>query len=358
MKKIASLLLITLILILTTLSAVADFSYTVQPGDTLFSIARRYDTTVSAIAGINSLVNPNIIYVGQVLLIPTAGEGPVTPPPTPTPPPSNPPPAPPPTNNTTYTVQPGDTLTRIAIRFGVTVQALLQANNLVNANFLFVGQQLIIPGTAVSNPTPLPAPPPTQPPTSTNLLLNGSFEEAWYHPGNIPELQVPQHWILEWDVGPTGFGNAAYDIWVRPESRVLPSAFLPPAEHPLFIYEGDRTLKIFKGNGATSFRLLQDVALQPGTYQFTINFYPDVVTHYSNGNKIAPTDPFAGEMRFIIGSSSTGWSPFAYLQKNTMTHTFAIYSAQTIRLGVGIRGKYAIQNNGWFMDDWSLVQLQ
>jgi LysM repeat protein len=49
------------------------------------------------------------------------------------------------TGGTTYTVQSGDTLFRIAQRFGVTVQAIVTANNLSNPDSLSVGQQLVIP---------------------------------------------------------------------------------------------------------------------------------------------------------------------------------------------------------------------
>jgi len=50
----------------------AAISYTVQPGDTLTNIARRYNTTVDAIVALNRLASPNQILVGQVLLIPSA----------------------------------------------------------------------------------------------------------------------------------------------------------------------------------------------------------------------------------------------------------------------------------------------
>lgn len=76
--------------------------YVVRPGDTLTSIAQRYGTTVAAIVEANNITNPNLIFVGQVLLIPT--EAPETP--TPTPPCPSCPPCPPcpPTTPTPPTV--------------------------------------------------------------------------------------------------------------------------------------------------------------------------------------------------------------------------------------------------------------
>lgn len=56
--------------------------YTVAPGDTLFSIAQRYGTTVEAIVDANGLSDPNLIEVGQVLIIPVSATPVVTPAPT------------------------------------------------------------------------------------------------------------------------------------------------------------------------------------------------------------------------------------------------------------------------------------
>lgn len=106
------------------------FVYIVKPGDTLFSLARRFNTTVSDIALRNHIVNPNLIFVGQKLTICPKG---VAPPP------------PPPVACVTYVVKPGDTLYSIALRFGTTVQAIALANNIVNPNLIFVGQTLCIP---------------------------------------------------------------------------------------------------------------------------------------------------------------------------------------------------------------------
>src|SRR5271157_4689545 len=79
--------------------------YRVVPGDTLYSIARHFGTTVSAIVSCNGLTNPDRILSGQLLLIPTTS--PVTPPP--------------PHCGSTYIVRFGDTLSGIARRFDVSV---------------------------------------------------------------------------------------------------------------------------------------------------------------------------------------------------------------------------------------------
>jgi len=97
----------------------------VRRGETLDTIARMYGTTVDAIARANGIVNPNHIYVGQSLTIP-GGTGA-------------------PTGGQTYVVQPGDTLSSIAVRFGTTAWAIAYANNLPNVNIIYVGQTLTIP---------------------------------------------------------------------------------------------------------------------------------------------------------------------------------------------------------------------
>lgn len=188
-----------------------------------------------------------------------------------------------------------------------------------------------------------------------NLLPNPSFESGWYHPGGIPELQIPEGWTFTWQTGPTGFGNEPWDVWVRPEVRVLPSEQLPPHEHPLFIWDGNQTVKIFKGNGAISFQMITYLLLEPGKYVFEMSVFPDLVVGYDDeGNKIWAPDPLSGEVRFIAGDQVTDWLLPTFGEKNTYYYVFIITQTQTILVSTAMRGRYAIQNNGWFMDDWWL----
>ncbi len=113
--------------------------YFVQLDDTLSSIALHYDTTVRALVQANGIENPDLIHPGQRLVIPSA---PPTPEPTP--------------QELIHVVQRGETLYRIALRYGTTVQALVAANNLANPNLIYRGQRLTIP--IVSLPESLSAP--------------------------------------------------------------------------------------------------------------------------------------------------------------------------------------------------------
>lgn len=118
--------------------------YIVQTGDTLFSIARRFNTTVATLAAYNSILNPNSIQAGQPLKIPTGGTGPLPAQPIPAQPlPQQP--SQPSTGPRIHIVQPGENLFRIGLRYNLTVDVLARANNLFNPNFIFVGQPIIIP---------------------------------------------------------------------------------------------------------------------------------------------------------------------------------------------------------------------
>jgi lysozyme len=128
--------------------------YVVQPGDTLFTIAARFGVSVSELATINGVYDVNRLFVGQVLTLPA----PINPPaPTSVPVPvTRPQPIqrfPPGTVITTtttityYTVRQGDTLAKIAARFSTTVGAIMAANGLSNANYIFSGQVLAVPRT-------------------------------------------------------------------------------------------------------------------------------------------------------------------------------------------------------------------
>lgn len=117
--------------------------YIVRWGDTLTSIAWRFGTTVEAIMQANNLYSPSYIYAGQLLVIPRGV----------TQPPGHPP-------ATYYTVQPGDTLSSIAWRYGTTVAAIMHANNLVNPALIYPGQVLVIPATPYYPPAPPPTPVP------------------------------------------------------------------------------------------------------------------------------------------------------------------------------------------------------
>lgn len=107
--------------------------YFVKSGDTFYSIARRFNVSADALLAANPGVNPDQLQVGQQVCIPTLPTPTITCP------------------GPTYTIRPGDTLYSLAQSRGTTVQAILVANPGVNPNALQVGQILCLPsGGAVS----------------------------------------------------------------------------------------------------------------------------------------------------------------------------------------------------------------
>lgn len=101
-------------------------TYYVRSGDTLARIARLYNTTVSAIAQLNHLMNINRIYVGQALFIQQGSY-------------------PPEPQIITYYVRYGDTLGRIARYYGVSIASIVSYNGIYNPNRIYAGTVLYIP---------------------------------------------------------------------------------------------------------------------------------------------------------------------------------------------------------------------
>lgn len=120
--------------------------YTVQSGDTLSGIALKFSTTSSKLAQLNSISNPNLIYVGQRLLVnqssnsnsSSSGQSSST------------------TTNTetssaSYTVKSGDTLSGIASQYNTTVNQIVSLNQLSNPNLIYVGQVLKLKNSQTTN---------------------------------------------------------------------------------------------------------------------------------------------------------------------------------------------------------------
>lgn len=126
----------------TTTAAVMDVpeSVTVEKGDSLSKIAKRYGTTVDALVRINGLCDANQIFVGQVVLLEDpeaeaeAAEDQA--------------------ETAIVTVQPGDSLSKIAKRNDTTVEELMALNSIDDPNLLFVGQELLVDAAASADEEP------------------------------------------------------------------------------------------------------------------------------------------------------------------------------------------------------------
>lgn len=113
-------------------SAGGTTTITIQRGQTLSGIALEYNTTVQILVELNNIANPNLIYAGSTLIVPS-GESSIDTDGNST------------SGQTIYVVQRGDTLNKIAAEFGTTARAIAVENNIRNINLIYVGQRLIIP---------------------------------------------------------------------------------------------------------------------------------------------------------------------------------------------------------------------
>ena len=96
--------------------------YTVRRGDTLWGISRKFGTSINSIVALNGIKNPNLIYAGEVFKIPSARSE----------------------QAVIYTIKRGDTLWGISRKFGTTVENLVKLNSVKNPNLIYVGEKLII----------------------------------------------------------------------------------------------------------------------------------------------------------------------------------------------------------------------
>jgi len=135
-------------------------SYVVKKGDSLSKIAKRHGLSSKELAAVNQISNPNKIRIGQKLILPpNATHVPDAP---------SAPSAPAAAQSApastamvvggTYTIQKGDSLSKIAKRYGVRSKDLAAANGISNPNKIRIGQKLKVPSRASSTSSTTPAP--------------------------------------------------------------------------------------------------------------------------------------------------------------------------------------------------------
>jgi LysM repeat protein len=159
--------------------------YTVRPGDTLSTIAERFNTTLEALQAFNGLGESDVIQVGQVLQIAAPG---ATPAPTTTARPTEtfvPGPTP---GTVLHVVQSGDTLLGISLRYGVPMSIIQKANDIPDPEAIRAGQQLVIPIGPTGTPTAGPQATPTGPPKYTAPRLLSPLDGQAFEGNEEPVL--------------------------------------------------------------------------------------------------------------------------------------------------------------------------
>ena len=147
--------------------------YEVKPGETLSRIAADHDISLGALLQANRIADPNAVYPGQMLLIPSASEdaaangqrlqiGPAR------------------SGYFYYTVQPGDTMSEIAKNLNTTMLAIQAYNNLPNAETVYNGMELKIP----YGPPPLNLAQPPSPTSGTRFVVSLSRQQCWVYQGD------------------------------------------------------------------------------------------------------------------------------------------------------------------------------
>ncbi|MBN1119933.1 MAG: LysM peptidoglycan-binding domain-containing protein [Anaerolineae bacterium] len=195
-------------------------SHIVQGGETLSQIASRYGYTTWELAQANSISNPSLIYVGQVILItrvPASESMGST---------DTQPAAQPSTGGGTYTVQPGDYLDKIAETYQVAIVDLINANGIANPNVISVGQVLTIP--------PIPPAPAATITSGKQIVVDLSLQRTYAYENGVLQRQFVVSTGLP--ATPTVQGNFTIISKVLSQRMSGPGYDLPNVPYVMYFY--------------------------------------------------------------------------------------------------------------------------
>lgn len=208
--------------------------HVVQAGETLFTIGLKYGMVWTKIAAANNIAGTTV-FVGQRLTIPGDG-APANPPPAdtgaPTPPPSG--------DAAVHIVQPGDTLHKIGVRYGVSWPAIQQANGLPST-IIYTGQRLIIPSsnggtTPPANPAPNNPAPPGGEFAGRYFLVDLSDQMLYAYEGDV----LVRSTLVSTGLSATPTVVGTFYVYLRYESTRMrgPGYDLPNVPYTMYFYKG------------------------------------------------------------------------------------------------------------------------
>ena len=260
-----------------------------RSGDTLATIALTYDVSLPALVEANGIGNSGLTGLGQRLCIPgpqpiptstAAASSPVQP--TPVPISSEQTALPSVSNSGTYTVQPDDTLSAIALAFDVSVNALMEINGITDARTVQVGQKLQIPGsstTVLSVPAPVVSSPveiATPIPTS-DLFAVQFFNNMTLSGSPVFVKTDPVGWSYDWGLNAPATGvnrdffSASWD-----GSFTFPAGthrFTVVADDGIRLHVDDDLVMALWYDQAADTTHTVDVALTEGTHRVRLEYY-------------------------------------------------------------------------------------
>jgi LysM repeat protein len=173
----------------------------VQPGDTLFSIAEAYGVSIAELSQANGLSAEPVLHPDEALIIPIPTTADADPLPT----------AAPSSEQAQHTVQQGESLQDIVQRYGVSLQRLLEANNLTSGAGVGAGDTLVIPLNGDSTPAP------TLAPTATPTPVEPFAAPQLLYPSQNADLTAQESVVLQW----ASVGLLAEEEWYAISLRYL-----------------------------------------------------------------------------------------------------------------------------------------
>ncbi len=261
--------------------------YTVQWGDTLSTIAWQNGVSANTLASANNLFS-DTIFAGQQLCIPGGTATPTA-------------------SDTRYTVQAGDTVINIAYRYGVSQWDIVQANNLSDAGFIYVGQTLTIPGTAAAQTTP------ASPAAATVTATATPAAPAYVAPG-APEYQdISQMWDGSVTV------VESVNKWVGAQTANFPDPdgnttimvrTIGALDVPVILKQGGTEIRLVTANSSEfGWATMGMKGLSPGDWQVWVDRdESDVVTaRVDAGQRILVEFTFENVTQDPPPRSPTGW---------------------------------------------------
>lgn len=185
-----------LLVVIGSLTGIITFaqdqlSHVVQPGENLFRIALRYGVDMNTLAAANNIADARRIFSGQVLTIPGLSV------PDASPSVENPLVA---VSPIVHVVQRGETLRSIATQYNLTVDQILQANNISNANLIYTGQSLNIWSNTLTAETPAEASAPAEAPAAEAAPAEQPVAESTSYVVQAGEhlSQIAQRFGVNW----------------------------------------------------------------------------------------------------------------------------------------------------------------